>query len=124
MASEGFGDPIAYTVLVAGTPVLTSDGRQVGTVVRVLADEAADIFDGIVVATGDGERFVDAPEVAELYERAVVLTLGAEDIRRLSEPSAAPAVVDVDRDDLGEESPGARVRRIARRTWDRISGNG
>ena len=62
--TEDRGDPIAYTVLAEGTPVVTSDGEQFGTVKRVLADEGTDIFDGIVVDTANGERFVDAPEIA------------------------------------------------------------
>jgi hypothetical protein len=117
------GSPIAYTVLAAGTPVYTSDGDEVGRVRRVLADEGADIFDGIVVTTDDGDRFVDAPEVGALYERAVVLTIDAGEIRRLSEPSGAPAVVDVDPDTVAGDGPGDRARSLARRTWDRITGN-
>ena len=42
------GAPIAYTVLAEGTPVHASDGSEVGTVKRVLADEGTDIFDGII----------------------------------------------------------------------------
>ena len=117
------GPQIAYTVLAKGTPVCTSDGEEVGTVVRVLADEGADIFDGLVVDTTDGERFVDAPEVGALYERAVVLTLSADDIRRLSEPSPSPAVLDIDPDSVSGDGPGDRARNVARRTWDFLSGN-
>ena len=121
--TEDRGDPIAYTVLAEGTPVVTSDGEQLGSVKRVLADEGADIFDGIVVDTANGDRFVDAPEVAELYERLVVLTLTAEQAQRLPEPTAGPAVVDVDPGDLGGDGGGHRMRDAARRTWDRLSGN-
>lgn len=39
----------------------------------MLADSETDIFDGLIVDTPDGDRFVDAPHVDELYERAVVL---------------------------------------------------
>lgn len=121
--ADDHGAPIAYTVLEEGTPVHTADGRDVGRVRRVLADEGTDIFDGIVVDTDDGERFVDAPDVEALYERAVVLKLSAEEIDRLSEPSPSPAVVDVDPDDIAGDGPGDRVRDAARRTWDRLSGN-
>jgi hypothetical protein len=117
------GAPIAYTVLAEGTAVQSSDGQEVGTVKRVLADEGTDVFDGIVLDTPDGERFVDAPEVGELYERLVVLTIAAEQARQLSEPSAGPAVVDVSADDVAGDTTGDRVKDAAKRTWDRLSGN-
>jgi hypothetical protein len=117
------GAPIAYTVLAEGTPVQSSDGHELGTVKRVLADEGTDVFDGLVLETPDGERFVDAPEVAELYERLVVLTIGADQARQLSEPSAGPAVVDLSADDVVEDTPGGKVKGAAKRTWDRLSGN-
>jgi hypothetical protein len=117
------GPQIAYTVLSEGTPVLASDGTRIGTVRRVLHDEGADIFDGITVETDDGERFVDAPEVDGLYERAVVLTIGPDQARSLPEHEAAPAVVEVEPDDVAGDTGGDKARSVVRRAWDRISGN-
>jgi hypothetical protein len=117
------GAPIAYTVLAEGTPVASSDGHEVGTVKRVLADEGTDVFDGIVLDTPEGERFVDAPEVDELHERLVTLTITAEQARELSEPSAGPAVVDVSADDVAGDTAGDKVKDAAKKTWDRLSGN-
>ena len=121
--ADDHGAPIAYTVLQEGTPVLARDGHEVGTVKRVLADEAADIFDGLSVQTGDGERFVDAPEVEALYERAVVLTISADQARGLPEHSPGPAVIDATADDLAGGSSGEKAKSAARRVWDRLSGN-
>ncbi len=118
-----YGHQIAYTLVEEGLPVVASDGAEVGTVKRVLHDEGADIFDGIVVSTPDGERFVDAPEVEGLYERAVVLTLPASVAAALPEHTPAPAVVDVTPDDVVEDTPADKARSVARRAWDRISGN-
>jgi len=73
------GHAIAYKVLRRGTPVRSSDGIQVGTVRRVLENARENIFDGIVVDTRDGKRFVDAPEVARIAERAVTLTITADE---------------------------------------------
>ncbi len=116
------GDPIAYLALEEGTPVQTADGAEVGRVKRVLADEGADIFDGLVVDTDDGERFVDAPEVDSLYERLVVLTIDGEQAGRLPEHTASPAVIDVDPDTIaGDDASGAKG--TARKVWDRLSGN-
>ena len=117
------GAPIAYTVLAGGTPVQTSDGHEVGKVRRVLADEGADVFDGIVVDTPHGERFVDAPDVAHLYERLVVLSITADQARHLPEHSGSPAVLDVSADDVAGGTRGDKVRHAAKRAWDRITGN-
>ena len=54
------GDPIAYTALQPGTPVQTNDGHHFATVHAVLVDEKVSVFDGIVVQTAEGTRFVDA----------------------------------------------------------------
>jgi hypothetical protein len=71
------GHAISYKVLRRGTPVRAADGVQIGTVRRVHEATRENIFDGIDVDTADGVRFVDAPEVARIAERAVTLTFPA-----------------------------------------------
>ena len=44
------------------------------------------IFDGIVVKTEKGDRFVDAPEVARITLRQVTLTIDAAEAAELPEP--------------------------------------
>jgi hypothetical protein len=117
------GEPISYVVLSEGTPVLTSDGTEIGSVKRVLADVEHDIFDGLIVDTPHGERFADAPRVGDLHERAVELGLTDEEAAHLPEPTPAPAAMDVDPDDTAARSPAQEVGRTIRRAWDRISGN-
>jgi hypothetical protein len=112
------GAPISYMTLAQGTPVYASDGDQVGTVHRVLADAEADIFDGLILDTDDGERFADAPAVGDLFERAAFLQITAAQARHLHAPDANPAVMDADPDDA--EKPELRDR--LRRAWDLISG--
>jgi hypothetical protein len=116
------GGPIAYTVLGEGTPVVSEDGHEIGTVRRVLADEGTDIFDGITI-DADGERFVDAAQIEGLYERAVVLKLRRDEAASLPEHTPSPAVVDVDADSVAGDGPGDRPRNALRRLWDRLSGN-
>src|SRR3954465_6575879 len=82
---EDPGDAIGYKVLRRGTPVRSSAGEQVGTVHRVLDNEREHIFDGIVIDTPAGRRFVDAPEVARIAGRRVTLTLSAAEAARLPE---------------------------------------
>jgi hypothetical protein len=117
------GHPIAYMVLAEDTPVQGRDGGEVGKVKRVLADEGSDIFDGLILDTPDGDRFVDAPHVGEMYERLVVLEMTAADAQRLPEPTPSPASVDIAPDDVAGDTTGDKVRDAARRAWDRISGN-
>ncbi|HEV2770785.1 MAG TPA: hypothetical protein VGV40_11425 [Solirubrobacteraceae bacterium] len=112
------GDPISYLMLPTGIPVFSSDDQHVGTVHRVLADERADIFDGLILDTEEGKRFVDAPAVGDLYERAAFLDLTAAQARHLHAPEGNPPVLGVDADDADE----GVLRRRLRETWNLISG--
>ena len=76
---------IGYQALARGVPVHAAGGEQVGTVHRVLDNAREHIFDGIVMDTADGRRFVDAPEVARIFERVVVLTITAAEAADLPE---------------------------------------
>ena len=52
-------DPaVSYLAAVPGTPVLTRSGTEIGTVEHVLQVPELDLFDGIVIATDWGLRFV------------------------------------------------------------------
>jgi len=74
---------IGYQALPRGVPVVTSDGETLGTVHRVQDNAREHIFDGIVVRTKDGMRFVDAPEVERITRRRVTLNIGAAEAREL-----------------------------------------
>ena len=80
------GHQIGYLALPTGTPVHTSDGVLLGTVQRVQDNAREHIFDGIVVETKEGRRFVDAPEVAHIAERMVTLTVPAAEVLASSPP--------------------------------------
>ena len=119
--TDDHGAPISYMTLQEGTPVLASDGTQVGVVAFVLADADTDIFDGIVIDSRrgpGGHRFVDAPEVARIAERAVTLSIDAAAAARLPQPSENPAEMRAHPD----EPAGSELGRKLRRAWDRISG--
>jgi hypothetical protein len=77
------GPAISYKLLERGTPILSSDGIELGTTDRVLENEKENIFDGIVMRTAAGERFVDAPEVGRITETAVTLTIDAGEAEAL-----------------------------------------
>jgi sporulation protein YlmC with PRC-barrel domain len=74
---------IGYKALPRGVPVHTSDGEQLGTVHEVLDNAREHIFDGIVVETKQGRRFVDAPEVARITASRVTLSIDAEEAQHL-----------------------------------------
>lgn len=110
------GHAIGYKVLARGTPVRTSDGVEIGTVRRVQDNAREHIFDGIVIDTPDGRRFVDAPEVARIFERAVVLTITAEEAREL--PAQEPKIATRMRS-AGTMRRAKRLGRSMRDRWDR-----
>lgn len=117
---DDLGAPISYLVLQAGVAVFSSDGEHVGSVVRVMWVQEKDVFDGIVIHTTAGSRdrrFVDAPEVGEIYERGVILRIGTEEVAQLPKPGENPAALSVGPDDLVGGSQG-RIRRA----WDALTG--
>ncbi len=77
MADEDLDAAISYKALERGADVLSADGTRLGTVDQVLDNEREHIFDGIVVATPEGRRFVDAPEVDRITVGAVILSIDA-----------------------------------------------
>jgi hypothetical protein len=85
------GHAISYKALARGTVVLSADGVKLGTVRRVEEEARANIFDGIVLDTPSGQRFLDAPEVARIAERAVTLTITVEEVAQLPEPVSGMA---------------------------------
>ena len=116
------GAPASYLTLGRGLPVYSSDGQRLGEVEHVLAEPDKDIFDGIVFDASPlpgGHRFVDAPEVEEVYERGVLLKLDAAAAENLHQPSPNPATMEASPDDVTE----SELERKLRRAWDLLSGN-
>jgi hypothetical protein len=86
------GHAVHYTALTRGTPVYSSDEQQIGTVAEVLDNYREHIFDGLVIETGRGRRFVDAPEVARTAERGVTLNITAAEAAELPPPPGGPGL--------------------------------
>jgi len=110
--TEDDGHAISYKVLRRGTPVRSTDGVQVGTVRRVQENARENIFDGIVIDTRDGKRFVDAPEVARVAERAVTLTITAAEVAELPAPGGMKRRVE-------HATTVRRAKRLGRNLRDR-----
>ena len=108
------GRPISYMALSVGTPVLSSSSSEFGTVEHVLQIPEEDLFDGLVVATKDGLRFVDADQVQVITETYVRSTLDDEAAAHLPAPDGTP-VYHVDALQDTGQSLGDRLGRLFRR---------
>ncbi|HVB27488.1 MAG TPA: hypothetical protein VNE21_06205 [Mycobacteriales bacterium] len=84
------GTPISYEGVAKGTPMVTSRDREFGTIEHVLEIPQEDLFDGIVVKTADGLRFVDRDQISEITDRYVVCALTDEQVASLPKPSGSP----------------------------------
>ena len=87
------GNPTSYLAISRGVPVFTSDGVRLGKLVNVQKEERADMFDGIIVDTTagpGGHKFIDAPEVASMYDRGIVLTISSAEAENLPKPKSSP----------------------------------
>ena len=82
MSDEDYGHAIGSEVLRRGTPVISSDGVEIGTVRRVSNAVRERIFDGLTIDTPAGQRFLDAPEVERIYERAVLTNFPASEVEQ------------------------------------------
>jgi len=71
--------PTSFLTLEPGTLVVDRFARKVGDVDRVMLLQGSG-FDGIIVRTRAGRRFVDAPEVRRISRGAVVLGITAADV--------------------------------------------
>jgi hypothetical protein len=108
------GDVISYQALRRGTPVRSADGVQLGTVRHADTIAREHLFDGIVIDTPDGKRFLDAPEVRRIHERAVVATFDAADAEQHLQPVASRLGA------IAQNTTAARrLKRLTTRTKDR-----
>ena len=111
--------PIAYTALQAGTPMLSTSGAQFGTVDVVLEIPEHDLFDGIIVTTSTGRRFVDADQVVEVTTAYVRCTVSDEEAAQLPEPSDSPTFRADPGPRPGHGPMGAISRMFGRARWRR-----
>jgi hypothetical protein len=77
--------PIAWTAILADTPVYASDGGQVGVVNEVLGSQGEDIFHGIVVRSPARQHNVAilADRVSRISRSRIDTSLTTQEIRAL-----------------------------------------
>lgn len=112
---------VSYQAAVPGTPVLTRSAREIGTLEHVLEVPGRDLFDGIVVATDWGLRFISADRIEVITVRCVRCFLDDGEAARLPPPDGT-AVYTVSA--LGEigDALHERLGRMFHRPWLRMAG--
>jgi hypothetical protein len=88
--SDG-AEPVSYEGVPLGVPLLSSSGQQFGTLDKVLEIPSEDLFDGVIVKTHHGRRFVDRDQIAEITTEYIKCDLDDEAAENLPEPSGTPA---------------------------------
>ncbi|HLH13681.1 MAG TPA: helix-hairpin-helix domain-containing protein [Solirubrobacteraceae bacterium] len=81
------GPPTSYLLLARDTPVFGADGGVAGRVKEVLCDARSDIFDGLVVTSALGDRYLEASKVTAIHERGVDIAIAAREVSALPLPS-------------------------------------
>jgi hypothetical protein len=110
---------ISYQAAVIGTPVLSTAGTQIGTLEHVLQIPELDVFDGIVIATHAGLRFIDADQVGEITASHIQSRLDDGQASQLPPPDGPP-VYRVDAlEDAGHSFHDVLGRMFRRPHWTR-----
>ncbi len=84
------GTPISFAAATRGTPVLSRSGTRIGTLEHVLDVAELDIFEGIVIATHHGLRFIDAEHLPEFTTTHIQSSLSDEEAATLPPPDGPP----------------------------------
>jgi hypothetical protein len=84
------GTPISFAAASRGTPVLSRSGTTIGTLEHVLDVAELDIFEGIVIATHHGLRFIDAEHLPEFTTTHIQSSLSDEEAAALRPPDGPP----------------------------------
>jgi hypothetical protein len=93
---------VSYRAAVPGSPVLTRSGKEIGTLEHVLVVPGPDIFDGIVVATDWGLRFIDAGRVDLITIRNIRCSLDDAEAGRLPPPNGSAVYTVSALDEIGD----------------------
>jgi hypothetical protein len=113
----GDSTPISYLALAVGTPVLSSSGTQIGTVEHVLQVPEEDLFDGIVLTTDRGLRFVDRDQIRNMTTAAVNCSLSDDEAAALPAPHGTEVYHVNALQDVGSSLTARLGRMFGRERW-------
>jgi hypothetical protein len=82
--------PVSYQGVPEGVPLLSSSGESFGTLQKVLEIPSEDLFDGVIVQTDHGSRFVDRDQISEITTEYIKCDLDDSAVQSLPEPDGAP----------------------------------
>ncbi len=114
------GQPVSYEALPVGAAVLSATGAQFGTVEHVLQVPELDLFDGIVVKTKHGLRFVDRDQVTEMTTTSVRCELTDEEAANLPAPKGALVLHPDTAHDEGSSLTARFGRLFGREHWKEL----
>jgi hypothetical protein len=90
MTQEHDDDVVSYQAAVRDSPVVASNGATIGHLEHVLQVPELDVFDGIVIATHHGLRFIDADHVTRITRTRLRTDLSEAQAAKLPAPSGPP----------------------------------
>jgi hypothetical protein len=108
---------VSHLAAVPGTPVLTTSGQEIGTLEHVLQVPGEDVFDGLVVATEWGLRFVGADQVELITVRHVRSRLDDAQAARLPPPQGTVVYQVSSLDEIGDALDERLGRMFGRPYW-------
>jgi hypothetical protein len=88
--AEADETPVSYEAAVRRSPVLSSSGTTIGHLEHVLEVPELDIFDGIVIATHGGLRFIAADHVTRITRSHLDTDLDDAQAALLPAPDGPP----------------------------------
>ncbi len=99
-------DPVSWFLIEPGWKVMDANGEEVGSVDEIVGDSNDDIFNGLSVSTSllGRPRYVPSEQVGSITEGWIQLTIGKEQIDKLSEYEEAPTSAEI----LPEEAGAVR----------------
>jgi hypothetical protein len=83
-------EPVSYQGVPHGTSVLSVSGNEFGTLAKVLEIDSEDVFDGLIVKTPHGDRFVDRDQIVEITTKYIKCDLTDDAATQLPEPGGSP----------------------------------
>jgi hypothetical protein len=80
-------EPVSYEGVPKGVPLLSSSGTEFGTLDRVLEIPSEDLFDGVIVHTHHGRKFVDRDQIVEITTEFIKCSIDDTTVQELPSPS-------------------------------------